>query len=80
MARYNLGNIYLGQGKLNEAIREYRACAAIVPDYDEVHNNLGIALDRSGRSAEAIVEFKEAVRLNRRNMNAANNLQRVLSR
>jgi lipoprotein NlpI len=45
----------------------------LIPDYDEAHNNLGIAYCRSGRTGAAVGEFDRALRLNPRNVNAFKN-------
>jgi tetratricopeptide (TPR) repeat protein len=39
-------------------------------NYDEFHNNLGIAYEKTGRFSDAVAEFEEALQLNPQNMNA----------
>jgi Flp pilus assembly protein TadD len=48
------------QGKLAEAIEEYRAAIRIIPGSAEAHYNLGVALFEKGDSASAAAEFRKA--------------------
>ena len=43
--------------------RSSREALHFKPDYAEAHNNLGVALRDTGRTAEAIAQFEEAARL-----------------
>ncbi len=61
-ARYPLDD----QGKLDEAVKEYREAFLTNPNYPEAHNNLGIALGDEGKLDEAIAEYREALRINPR--------------
>ena len=51
-----------GEGKVDDAIAEYRAALRLDPDSPEAHLNLGIALVVKGKLDEAIAEFREAFR------------------
>ena len=62
-AHYRLGNALTDQGKLEEAIAEYRTAIRLKPDYADAHTNLGAALNDQGKFAEAIPELREAIRL-----------------
>jgi tetratricopeptide (TPR) repeat protein len=42
----------------------FRHAIAVTQNNDVAHDNLGLALDREGRAAEALVEYRESVRLN----------------
>jgi len=53
----------LKAGKLDEAERAFRAVVAKGGGTAPVHNNLGIVLQQRGQHEKAIVEFREAVRL-----------------
>ena len=59
----NLGNALAGQGKLDEAIAEYREAIRLKPDYALAHNNLGLILGLQGKLDESIAEHREAIRL-----------------
>jgi Flp pilus assembly protein TadD len=50
---YNLGNIELDQGRLEEAISYYRRAIALDPGYANAVNNLGSAYQKLGRYQEA---------------------------
>ena len=54
---------WTGQGKLTEAIAEYREAIRLRPNLVEPHTNLGAALYGRGKLAEAIEEYREAIRL-----------------
>ena len=47
-AHYNLGIALRDQGKLDEAIAEFREAIRLKPDYAEAHYNLGVALRDQG--------------------------------
>ena len=68
------------QGKLEEAIAEYRTAIRIQPDFALAHNNLGSALDRKGKRDEAIAEHRTAIRLQPDFALAHNNLGSALDR
>jgi tetratricopeptide (TPR) repeat protein len=63
MAHYNLGNALRDQGKLPEAIAEFREAMRLKPDYAGAHNNLGNALRDQGKLPEAVAAYREAMRL-----------------
>ncbi len=64
IAHLNLGVALEQQGKLTQALAEYREAARLMPGHYQVHNNLGNLLDNLGRPREALAEYREAVRLN----------------
>jgi tetratricopeptide (TPR) repeat protein len=45
------------------AEREYRAVLALVPDFAEVHMNLGLVYQLQDRAAEAMTEFRRALKI-----------------
>ena len=53
----------------------FRAGLALVPESPQGHNNLGGALAASGRTAEAIAEFEQALRLDPNLVSARRNLE-----
>ncbi|MFQ5961380.1 MAG: tetratricopeptide repeat protein [Candidatus Methylomirabilales bacterium] len=63
-AYFNLARIYERQGKIDEAIEEYKLALDIRPDYVDAHYNLGLLYLQQGRTDLAIEEFTEATRLN----------------
>jgi tetratricopeptide (TPR) repeat protein len=83
LTHYNLGNVFARQNRLEEAVTRYRAGLACPLDPEvrrDTYGNLGIALARTGRPAEALAAFDEAVRLDPADGTARANLQRLLSR
>jgi len=68
----------MGDRRVADAIAGFERAIAARPDYPEAHNNLGIALESSGRSAEAATHYRAALE-SRPNLAAAhNNLGRLL--
>jgi tetratricopeptide (TPR) repeat protein len=63
VAHTNLGVALEQQGKLDEALAEYREAERLAPERYEVHNNLGNLLAGMGKPREALAEYQEAVRL-----------------
>jgi tetratricopeptide (TPR) repeat protein len=63
LAHYNLGVALRDQGKLDEAVAEYREAIRLKPDDADAHSNLGWALQKQGKLAEAVAEYREAIRL-----------------
>jgi Flp pilus assembly protein TadD len=64
----------LTQGRLDEAIGQYRELAERDPSRFEGHNKLGYALMRTGRSQEALAAIRRALELQPTNAEAHNNL------
>jgi tetratricopeptide (TPR) repeat protein len=62
-ARINLGAGLAAQGRLDEAIEQYRQALRLTPDDAAIHYNLGNALLRKGQRAEAVRAYEEALRL-----------------
>ncbi len=48
-------------GRLDEAVRLYRAALAAAPDQADAHNNLGLALQQQGDAEEAATHFEAAL-------------------
>ncbi len=63
VAHSNLGNLYLQQGRIDDALRHTREAIALRPGFAEIHNNLGNALLAQGRDTDALAEFQKAVAL-----------------
>lgn len=70
----NLGEVYLGGGKFQEARQEFFAALRLDPSYIFPYNNLGVLAIREGRPAEARPWLETAIRLNPRYGEAYGNL------
>ena len=72
----SLGNVYTKQKKYQEAVHHYTRAIAmrpITPDHVRTYNFRGTAYSRLGRKKDAIRDFNEAIRLDRRDYRAYNN-------
>ena len=78
--RNNLGTVLVGQGRLIEAIDQFREAIRLNPEGAGVHDNLGAALAKQGKLDEAILYLREAIRLDPDCADAHNNLGAVLGR
>ena len=72
--RNNFGAELVTQGRLDEAVTEFRLAIQSDPGYAAAHANLAFTYDRLGRADEAIAEYKETVALDPKNAIAFNNL------
>lgn len=70
----NRGNTLEESGKIDAAIRAYRAAITYHAEYPDAHYNLGIALKNRGQVEEAIREYKRTVELKPDHADAHNNL------
>ena len=61
LAQYDLGNILLKRGQLDDAIDLYRKAITLDPAMPQTHTNLGIALAQQGRLDQAEAQFQEAL-------------------
>jgi tetratricopeptide (TPR) repeat protein len=71
--RYNLATLYLEQGSLKLAEKEFKATLAIAPNHLDTLNNLGALYKINGRWGEAEKKFKKSLEI-KPNGNAHNNL------
>jgi len=49
--------------KPEEAINHLKALSALYPDFSPAHNNMGFYYQQMGRFEDAVIEFKEALRI-----------------
>ena len=78
VAENNLGIVFLGQGKLNEAISLLQSAADLRPDNSPAHENLAKALLQTGRVADALVHYRKLLELQPENMEVHNIVGTVL--
>lgn len=62
-AHNGLGICHQAQGKLEEAIGEFRETLRISPNYAEAHYNLGEVFEAQGKPQEAIGCYQEFIHL-----------------
>ena len=70
----NLGLVYDGFDRADEAIEEFQKAIRLKSDYAPAHNNLGTVYYGLGRADEAIEEYQKAIRLKPGYALAHNNL------
>jgi tetratricopeptide (TPR) repeat protein len=80
VAHSNLGAALYQSGKIEEAIRHYKAALLILPDYVEARNSLASALIDEGRDEEAIAHAKRALQIKPDDARAQRQLAVVLAK
>jgi tetratricopeptide (TPR) repeat protein len=79
MAYRNLGDAYLKDGRVDEAIENYKEAVSIDPSLAESHNDLGVAFIHAGKPEEAIAQFRLVLDKGNANAEAHNNLGNVFA-
>ncbi len=75
---FNLGFIYLNQGKYDQAINSYALCRALSPPFqDEVLTNMGLCYIKKNNFQQAQLLLREALMLNPKNTIAQNYLRSI---
>jgi protein O-mannosyl-transferase len=81
LPHYNLGNAYRRDGRLDDAIVQYRESIRLQADFDWSHNNLGISLAQNPDTLpDAMNEYRAAIQLRPNFAEAHNNLANALAR
>jgi tetratricopeptide (TPR) repeat protein len=78
VAENNLGIVFLGQGKLDEAISLLQAAVALRPENSPAHENLAKALIQKGEVADALVHYQKLLELQPDNIEVHNIVGTVL--
>src|SRR4029453_14901280 len=78
VAENNLGIVFLGQGKLDEAISLLQSATDLRPDNSPAHENLAKALLQKGQVADALVHYRKLLELKPDNMEVHNIMGTVL--
>jgi tetratricopeptide (TPR) repeat protein len=73
-AHAGLGNIYLDQGRFNDAVIAYRQAIEVTADYLPAYQPLAYSLVRLGRHAEAADTLNQALKYDPNNAEIYNNL------
>lgn len=76
--RYNLGNTYLRDDRIDDGIAQFRAAIDIRPDWADAHNNLGVALASKADFAAAEEQFRAALAIEPQRDDIRRNLAAVL--
>jgi tetratricopeptide (TPR) repeat protein len=78
VADNNLGIVFLGQGKLDDAISLLQRAVDLRPDNSPAHENLAKALLQKGLVAEALIHYRKLLDLQPDNMEVHNIVGTVL--
>jgi len=70
----NLGVYLAGQGRTDEAVREFREALSLAPGDSDAHNNLGLFYLDHGQADKAVEEFQAAIKLDPTQFGAHANL------
>jgi tetratricopeptide (TPR) repeat protein len=73
-AHNSLGDVWLNDGRVDDAMREFQAALKITPDFFIARNNLGLAYLQKGELADAITEFRRALSRDPQNVKCRFNL------
>jgi len=74
---YMMGNTFVREGRLDEAIYEFRKSIEINPDFGEAYTNLGFALEQNGLADDALQNYRTALSLNPDDYVAQTNIGRI---
>jgi tetratricopeptide (TPR) repeat protein len=66
-AHFNLGTIYMQQGRIDLAESHLKSAISLKPDFAEAIANLGILYDGTRRYSEAVMQLEKAVSLDPQN-------------
>jgi tetratricopeptide (TPR) repeat protein len=77
-AHYTLGSVLAENGRIDDALEQYRLALELKPDSFEAHNNLGNLLTRAGQLDEAREHYEFALRVRPTSADAHNNLGNAL--
>jgi len=78
MAHNNLGDAFSRQGRVMEALQQFKAALALRPDDPDAEYNLGSTLCQLGQISEGIRHYRQALRINPNFTLAHNNLGNAL--
>lgn len=76
-AHFGMGYAWFEQGRIEEAIREYKTVVMLSPTYTDAYNNLGYLYAYQGRFEEAVPQLEAALRLKPHHPDAHDNLGKI---
>ncbi len=79
MAHANLAEVYLINGRIEEARLQAEEALAIRPRNANAHNSLGLAMFQKGEVNAAVAHWREALQADPNNMNSQSNLAWVFA-
>jgi tetratricopeptide (TPR) repeat protein len=79
VARGGRGDVLLGRGDVDGAVRDFQAALSIRPNNAEVHSRLADALLRKGNAAEAIAHWEKALEMQPEDVTARDRLGAALA-
>jgi superkiller protein 3 len=79
-AHGQLGLAMAGQGKIDDAIKEFQIVLKARPNDAEMHCNLGILLESQGKTDEAIEHYRQALQIKPDNKKAGELLDAALAK
>jgi Flp pilus assembly protein TadD len=71
---YRIAQVYVDQGNMDAAVREYQRAVDLDPNTSVLWYDLGVALWQQGNKEEAFQAFRKAALLDPTNLSALNNL------
>jgi tetratricopeptide (TPR) repeat protein len=77
---FNLGVLYIKEGRAQESIEYLRQALARNPNWSEGKTKLGLALLSTGKYEDALTELNEAIRVDPQNAEACYQLARLLTK
>jgi tetratricopeptide (TPR) repeat protein len=78
VAENNLGIVFLGQGKVDQAISLLQAAVDLRPDNSPAHENLAKALLQKGQVSDALIHYRKLLELQPDNIEVHNIVGTVL--
>ena len=78
VAENNLGIVFLGQGKVDEAISLLQSAVDLRPDNSPAHENLAKALLQKGQVTDALIHYRKLLELQPDNMEVHNIVGTIL--
>ena len=76
---FKLGNSLRDNGKLDDAVKNYKKAIELNPNHSLAHNNLGVIFINLGKTNEAINNFQKTINISPKNTKAYLNLSYTMT-